>query len=64
LSYFEWNEKKLFNTTSIQKLTEGYVVSNAKIVAAIGKRMPVGAKEGLLRTMEGFKELWVMGLKV
>jgi nucleoside-diphosphate-sugar epimerase len=42
------------NSERVQKLTESYVVSNAKIVAAIGKQLPVGAKEGLLRTMEGF----------
>jgi nucleoside-diphosphate-sugar epimerase len=45
------------NSERLQKLTESYVVSNAKIVAAIGKPLPVGAKEGLLKTMEGFKEL-------
>ena len=42
------------NSERVQKLTESYVVSNAKIVAAIGKRLPVGSKEGLLRTMEEF----------
>lgn len=43
------------NTERLQKLTESYVVSNAKIVAAIGKSMPVGSKEGLLRTFGSFK---------
>jgi nucleoside-diphosphate-sugar epimerase len=42
------------NSERLQKLTESYVVSNAKIVAAIGKPLPVGVKEGLLKTMEGF----------
>lgn len=42
------------NSERLQKLTESYVVSNVKLVAAIGKPLPVGAKEGLLKTMEGF----------
>lgn len=43
------------NTERLQKLTESYVVSNAKIVAAIGKPLPVGAKDGLLKTFWSFK---------
>lgn len=46
-----------FHTERLQKLTENYVVSNAKIVAAIGKPLPVGSKEGLLRTFGAFKRL-------
>jgi nucleoside-diphosphate-sugar epimerase len=42
------------NSERLQKLTESYVVSNAKIVAAIGKPLPVGSKEGLLKTMARF----------
>ena len=42
------------NSERLQKLTESYVVSNVKIVAAIGKPLPVLAKDGLLKTMEGF----------
>lgn len=42
------------NSERVQKLTESYVVSNVKIVAAIGKPLPIKAKEGLLRTMKGF----------
>ena len=42
------------NSERLQKLTESYVVSNATIVAAIGKPLPVGAKEGLLQTIQGF----------
>jgi hypothetical protein len=49
--------KTLFITKNIQKLTERYIVSNVKIVAAIWKPLPVEAKGGLLLTMEGFKEL-------
>ena len=43
------------NTERLQKLTETYVVSNAKIIGAMGKPLPVGSKEGLLRTLESFE---------
>lgn len=37
-------------------LTEDYIFSNAKIKVALGvERMPVGAREGLRRTVESFK---------
>lgn len=40
----------------MQKLTENYVVSNAKIKAALGiDHMPVRAKDGLLETITSFK---------
>jgi len=40
------------NTERLQKLTENYVVSNAKIKQALGvDKMPVSAKEGLLKTL-------------
>ena len=42
------------NTERLQKLTESYVVSNAKIIQAIGKPFPVAAKEGLLKTFGSF----------
>ena len=39
----------------MQKLTENYVVSNAKIKAALGiDRMPVHAKDGLAETIRSF----------
>ena len=45
------------NTQRMQKLTENYVVSNAKIKAALGiDRMPVDARTGLQRTLESFKD--------
>lgn len=40
----------------LQKLTESYVVSNQKIKAAIGKDLPVSAKDGLLKTFQSFKK--------
>jgi nucleoside-diphosphate-sugar epimerase len=43
------------NSERLQKLTEDYVVSNTKIVAAIGKPLPVSSKEGLLKTFKTFK---------
>lgn len=42
------------NTERLQKLTENYVVSNAKILSAMGKSLPVSAKEGLLKTFKSF----------
>jgi nucleoside-diphosphate-sugar epimerase len=42
------------NTERLQKLTSSYVVSNAKIRAAIGKPLPVSSKEGLLKTFKSF----------
>lgn len=42
------------NTERLQKLTSSYVVSNAKIKAAIGKPLPVSSREGLLNTFKSF----------
>ena len=43
------------NSLRMQKLTENYVVSNAKIKAALGmKEMPVRAKDGLRGTIKSF----------
>ena len=43
------------NTQRMQKLTENYVASNAKIKAALGmKEMPVRAKDGLRETIKSF----------
>ena len=45
------------NPFRMQKLTENYVVSNAKIKKALGlNKMPVSAKEGLTHTIKSFKE--------
>lgn len=44
------------NPLRMQKLTENYVVSNAKIKDALGiERMPVRAEEGLLFTIKSFQ---------
>jgi nucleoside-diphosphate-sugar epimerase len=42
-------------TERLQKLTESYVVSNLKIKSAIGKDLPISAKDGLLKTFQSFK---------
>ena len=42
------------NSERLQKLTESYVVSNAKIKEALGKPLPVSSKEGLVRTFQSF----------
>jgi len=42
------------NTERLHKLTSSYVVSNAKIKAAIGKPFPVTSREGLLKTLKSF----------
>ncbi len=44
------------NQERLQKLTENYISSNAKIKAALGvDKMPVNAREGLRTTLESFK---------
>lgn len=44
------------NTERLQKLTENYVVSNAKIKSALGvEKLPMTAKEGLIKTIKSFK---------
>lgn len=45
------------NPLRMQKLTENYVVSNAKIKAALGiTQMPVRAKDGLMETIKSFEK--------
>lgn len=44
------------NNHRLKKLTESYVVSNAKLKAALGwSKMPVDTREGLIRTIKSFK---------
>ena len=42
------------NGERVQKLTENYCVSNAKIKKAIGKELPLTAEEGIERTIQSF----------
>lgn len=45
------------NKERLVKLTENYVVSNVKIKNALGiKRMPVSAREGLIKTFNSFQD--------
>lgn len=44
------------NSERLKKLTESYVVSNAKILEAIKKPLPITSKEGLLKTFKSFKQ--------
>jgi nucleoside-diphosphate-sugar epimerase len=44
-------------TERLSKLTESYIVSNAKIKAAINKKLPLNAKEGLQRTAASFSKV-------
>jgi nucleoside-diphosphate-sugar epimerase len=39
----------------LQKLTDSYVVSNKKLMSAIGKPLPVSSREGLLNTFQSFQ---------
>ena len=43
------------NQERLQKLTDSYVVSNKKLMSAIGKPLPVSSREGLLKTFNSFK---------
>ena len=45
------------NSERLRKLTENYVVSNAKIKEALGiDKMPVRARDGLIRTIKSFSK--------
>lgn len=44
------------NSERLRKLTENYVVCNEKILLAMGKLLPIKAKEGLLITFQSFKK--------
>jgi len=43
------------NSERLNKLTESYIVSNAKIKKAIGKTLPVNSKDGILNTFQSFQ---------
>jgi nucleoside-diphosphate-sugar epimerase len=42
------------NEESLKKLTETYVVSNKKILLALGKSLPRSSKDGLMKTFQSF----------
>jgi nucleoside-diphosphate-sugar epimerase len=43
------------NEERLQKLTGSYVVSNKKLMNAIGKPLPVSSKAGLIKTFQSFQ---------
>jgi nucleoside-diphosphate-sugar epimerase len=44
------------NSERLQKLTESYIVSNAKIKEALDKPLPVSSNDGLIRTFQSFAD--------
>lgn len=44
------------NSKNLIKLTESYIVSNKKIVSAVGKKLPVKSYEGMLNTFKSFEK--------
>jgi nucleoside-diphosphate-sugar epimerase len=42
------------NEERLQKLTESYVVSNKKLLLALGKPLPISSKEGLMKAFRSF----------
>lgn len=42
------------NSERLQKLTENYIISNKKIIEAIGKELPIKAEIGLMKTFKSF----------
>lgn len=43
-------------TERLNKLTESYVIDNTKIKHALGKKFPVQAREGILKTIKSFQK--------
>jgi nucleoside-diphosphate-sugar epimerase len=44
------------NSERLKKLTESYVVSNAKIKSVLGKPLPVSSKHGFMQTFKSFAD--------
>lgn len=44
------------NSERLQKLTENYLVSNKKIIRAMGKSLPLSSSEGLMKTFKSFRK--------
>lgn len=43
-----------FNNERLKKLTENYIVSNKKLLSALGKELPLSSKDGLIKTLQSF----------
>jgi nucleoside-diphosphate-sugar epimerase len=46
------------NSERLEKLTESFLVSNRKIIKALGKSLPISSKEGLLKTFQSFIKIY------
>lgn len=44
------------DTHRLKKLTENYLVDNTKIKSALGKKFPIHAREGLIKTVKSFRK--------
>jgi len=44
------------NKERLHKLTDSFVVSNNKLVNALGKPLPVSSRDGMLETFRSFKD--------
>ena len=44
------------NSERLKKLTENYIVENRKLKKALGRDLPVGVKEGILKTIRSFNQ--------
>jgi len=42
------------NSERLHKLTSGFVVSNEKLLSALGKPLPVKAQMGMMHTLTNF----------
>ena len=45
------------NSERLQKLTESYIISNKKIIKALGKPLPISSRAGLLHTFNSFNKI-------
>ena len=44
------------STERLNKLTENYIVDTTKIRKALGKELPVGALDGIIKTIQSFQK--------
>ena len=45
------------NSERLEKLTQNYIVSNEKILKAMGKDLPIKASDGMIKTLNSFNSL-------
>lgn len=56
LAHFGDKLKLPLTTERLNKLTENYIVSNAKIREALGKELPVRSRDGIVKTIQSFQK--------